>query len=78
MHAHSRAQSLVPKSLKDEAEEVAKWCGYEKTTQICGICLKKEKQTSNNNNKKEKQQKTKKKKGGGGNGSPTRNGKKNW
>ena len=32
MHAHSRAQSLVPKSLKDEAEEVVKWCGYEKTT----------------------------------------------
>ena len=32
MHAHSRAQSLVPKSLKDEAEEVVKRCGYEKTT----------------------------------------------
>ena len=41
--------------------------GTRKTTQICGICLKKEKQRSNNNNnKKEKQQKTKKKKKGGG------------
>ena len=32
-----------------------------KTTQICGIWFKKEKQTRNNNNKKKKQQKTKKK-----------------
>lgn len=30
MHANTTAQSLVPKSLKDEAEEVVKICGYEK------------------------------------------------
>ena len=59
MHANTTAQSLVPKSLKDEAEEVVKICGYrEKRHKSVEFGLKKKKQgtttTKRKSNKKQK------------------------
>lgn len=69
MHAHTRAQSLVPKSLKDEAEEVVKWCGYEKNDTNLWNLLKKrktKKQQQQQQKGKATKNKKEKKKGGGG------------
>lgn len=66
MHAHSRAQSLVPKSLKDEAEEVAKvmWI-RENDTNLWNLLKKRKTNKQQQQQQKGKATKNKKKRGGG-------------